>query len=238
MIEFENKFTDIIFDEIKHKYYVNNKELISVTTLIDRYCQEFNQEEALERSSKKLKKSKEEILKEWKKKMLDSSNKGKFIHFFIEKYLKKEKTIEGEYSIEIEYFINFYNDFLKNKFIIYIEKIIYNLEYKIAGTIDCLVYCPINNILYFIDWKTNEKIEDKNKYQKLLKPLMIYDQCEKEIYSIQLSLYRFIIENEINLGNYDKKNILIHLSEKNNNYKMIELPYYKYSISLLLKDLI
>lgn len=234
---FHKYFNDISFNEESHTYRKNNEDFISVTSLLHHYSQPFDSDKIASKTAKSRGVTKESLLKEWKEKGDTSAKKGKYIHKIIEDYLSNKKEINTNlYSIEINQFINFYNQFLYNKEIVYLEKVLYNEEYKIAGTIDCLAYDKEQNILYYIDWKTNEKFTFSNKYQKLKKPLDKYEQSNKEVYGLQLSLYRYIVEEAVlqneSLKNMKNKsqNIVVQFSEANQNYVIYELPYYKYSV--------
>lgn len=241
---FENQFLEVSFDHKSHTYRINDNEgFISVTTLIKKFEPEFDVEDATKKALRKPEnkgKTKDQLQTEWKAKGESSSNKGSSIHNYIENTLKNIPVeVDPRFQIEKDYFNNFQEDFLKNKNVVYSEKILYLKTFKIVGTIDCLVYCPEEDILYFIDWKTNEKISYENRYRNFKPPLQKYQHCSKEIYTLQLSMYRYIIENTI-LNNYpslpNMKNILVHLSKENRNYQIHELPYYKYSVQQILKQ--
>lgn len=234
---FQEYFNDIYFNEESHTYRKNNEDFISVTSLLHNYSEPFDSDVIASKTAKSRGVTKESLLKEWKEKGDTSAKKGKHIHKVIENYLKNKNEINTNlYSIEINQFLNFYNDFLQDKQIIYLEKVLYNDYYKIAGTIDCLAYDNKENVLYYIDWKTNEKFTVSNKYQKLKKPLNKYEQSNKEVYSLQLSFYRYIVEESV-LQNksldylMDKSvNMVVQFSEQNDNYKIHNLSYYKYSV--------
>lgn len=241
---FKDRFLETEMDEESHTYRVkNNTGYISVTTLIGKYCQPFDKEDAVKRASKKKEhkgKTEKQILTEWDEKAHNASSNGKGFHGFAENFLLSGNSIDQVVpdSKEKEYFVNFYKDFLFDKEVIYLEKILYNEYYKVVGTIDALVYCPTHNILYFIDWKTNEKISVTNKWQNFKPPINRYEQCSKEIYTLQISLYRWIIEKEIlNINSPPTmKNLLVHFSKLNSNYQVHELNYYKFSVVQLLED--
>lgn len=234
---FNKYFNDISFNEESHTYRKNNEDFISVTSLLHHYSQPFNADLIASKTAKSRGVSKESLLKEWKEKGDTSAQKGRYIHKTIENYLTDKKEINTNlYSKEINQFINFYNDFLYDKEILYLEKVLYNEYYKIAGTIDCLTYDKKENKLYYIDWKTNEKFTFSNKYQKLKKPLNKYEQSNKEVYGLQLSFYRYIVEESVlqkeSLNDMKDKsqNIVVQFSEANENYVIHELSYYKYSV--------
>lgn len=233
---FHKYFNDISFNDDTHTYRKNNLDYISVTSLLHEYSQPFDSDIIATKTAKSRGVSKESLLKEWKEKGDTSARKGKYIHKSIENFLKKNEIDTNLYSVEINQFIKFYNEFLMNKQIIYLEKVLYDDNYKIAGTIDCLAYDNKENTLYYIDWKTNEKFTISNKYQKLKKPLNKYEQSNKEVYSLQLSFYRYMIEENVLIEDdynfiKDKSiNMVVQFSDKNEDYKIHNLPYYKYSV--------
>lgn len=238
---FQNVFLDIQFNPDTHTYQVKDfsNNFISVTTLIDKYCHHFESDSISKKTAAKRGISQEELLSEWELKKNASVDKGKTIHSFIENRLKFENYQDSTnlYQKEREQFLDFENKFLKGKTVLYSEKVLYDTKNQLAGTIDCLVYDEADKKLFYIDWKTNEKISFSNKYQNLKSPLNKYQQCSKEIYSLQLSFYRYMIECEVidkndslaHLKN-NSTNMLVQLNEANEGYTIIELPYYKYSV--------
>lgn len=142
-------------------------------------------------------------------------------------------------------------DYLRIKilegFKLYVEKRTYSYEHLVAGTIDCLLVKGKDFII--VDWKTNKKelyfksgyyrkvngIEstewvDKKDY--LLAPLTHIENCKGNTYTLQLSLYAYILElwgmNCIGL-------ILYHLRE-GSKPKPYNILYDKMSCELLMID--
>jgi ATP-dependent exoDNAse (exonuclease V) beta subunit len=75
------------------------------------------------------------------------------------------------------------------------EFILYSKELGIAGTIDLLVK-NIDGSYDIYDWKTSKKIE-MNPYRGkcgILGPALTVGDCNFNHYSLQLSLYRYILE--------------------------------------------
>lgn len=80
------------------------------------------------------------------------------------------------------------------------EIIIGDEEYLVCGTIDQLFYNATHNTLEIWDWKTNKEFKVKDTYNKKLKfPLEQYDDTHFYKYSIQLNLYKWILEKNTNL---------------------------------------
>jgi hypothetical protein len=76
---------------------------------------------------------------------------------------------------------------------VYPELRLHNTKYKIAGTSDQVLVMPGKKII-IRDWKTNKEIKTSNKYDKLFYPVAHLDNCEYVKYSLQLSLYGYMLE--------------------------------------------
>lgn len=104
-------------------------------------------------------------------------------------------------------------EFLKSKidqgFKLYVEKRTYSFEHLVAGTIDCLLVKGRQFMI--VDWKTNkDELKFKSGYYKkingikstewvdtnecMLGPLKHLAHCKGTIYTMQLSLYAYILE--------------------------------------------
>ena len=62
----------------------------------------------------------------------------------------------------------------------------------------------------------------------MLGPVSHLDECEFSTYSLQLSLYRYIIEYETNLKIKDC--FIVWFNEKNDTYKLIKCADYRKEI--------
>lgn len=98
---------------------------------------------------------------------------------------------------------------IEDGWILYAEKRTYWAEYLIAGTIDCLLVK--GKLFMIVDWKTNKDelkfvsgyykkvngiktTEWVNKKEYFFKPLNHIENCKGSIYTMQLSLYAYILE--------------------------------------------
>lgn len=75
---------------------------------------------------------------------------------------------------------------------IYPELKVYNHQYKLGGTIDRPIFD--GKKVYIQDYKTNEEIVESNKYQKMYEPIAHLDDCNLTHYTLQLSLYGYMLE--------------------------------------------
>lgn len=130
---------------------------------------------------------------------------------------------------------------------LYSEKRVYWHEYLIAGTIDCLLIKGKEFII--VDWKTNKDIlnfksgyykkvngiksniwVDKKEYFK--KPIHIIEFCKGNIYTLQLSLYAYILE----LWGYSCYDLQLYHIKRDDTPKRYKINYLKSACQLLLID--
>jgi ATP-dependent exoDNAse (exonuclease V) beta subunit len=100
--------------------------------------------------------------------------------------------------------------------------------------VDQLFYNKKYNELQIWDWKTNKKIGTKNDYgEKFLEPLNNMDVCELNTYSLQLNLYKHIIEKntDLKIG----KLYICWFHESNKKYEVIECKDFSEEIKQLVK---
>jgi ATP-dependent exoDNAse (exonuclease V) beta subunit len=92
------------------------------------------------------------------------------------------------------------------------EWVVGDTEFKVAGRIDALIQLEYDGrlITSLLDWKTGT-IKLDNKYEKMKSPFNGLEDCSLNHYSIQLSLYRLIIERNLNIKL--SHSILINLPE-------------------------
>lgn len=150
--------------------------------------------------------TKEDLFHEWNQ----SAVIGTKIHEEMENYIVDNITPRHKKSIAgVEWLTANVPDACE----LYPEVIVYSKKLKIAGMIDLLVYNPEDDAYSIVDWKTNKKIHER-AYQKktgIKAATSNIEDCNLNHYSLQLSLYRYILEEEYGLK---IKNIyLAHLKE-------------------------
>lgn len=233
--EFFSSFNDITFYDEPHKYFIGKQELISVTTIIHKYQEEFNEDYWSNYKGEEFNISQREILRAWKFINEKGTMKGSAIHDYAEKLFLNKKyeypkkmivnhfgfdPIYKEYEITRKHVDKFHKD-TRNKLIpIRTEMIIYDRESLIAGMVDMLFWNVKHKILQLYDWKTNKDFTFEMKSRHLLGDLFMIEDCDLELYSLQLDLYKYIIEKNtgIKLG----QSYLVWFSHNNDNYKIIE----------------
>jgi len=261
-MELFTKFNKIKFHDDIHKYYLGNKNLISVTTVLHKYQEEFDAYYWSNRKKEELQLSQEEVLLYWKALNVKSQIKGSAIHNYAEllynnkiyKYdnersltllgkehieilaRKGEKTIEEEFKIVKTYVDNFYNDSYGKLIPIKTEFVVFDEEWELAGMMDILFWNVTKQCFQIWDWKTNKELNKESKYKiKLKKVLNHLQDCEFDIYSLQLTTYKRIIER--NTGIKIEGCYIVWFNEVNENYKILQCNDYSDEINMIMSKL-
>ncbi|MDO8610078.1 MAG: hypothetical protein Q7R95_05990 [bacterium] len=218
----------IIFQEKEHRYFWNNQELTSVSLLISNYKPIFDPQGHIVRAvAKRDGISESQVKINWEKIKVDACSKGHDFHSQAEHFIKTGEILDGTYKDVVETFskIKFPGP-LKSEIMLFSE------VYKIAGTADLV--CLINDKdIELGDFKTNKKINLKSKYgNKLLYPLEHLDASEINIYSIQLGLYKYMLEE---FGYNVKKITLHHINPETRNIDSYDIKYLKKEIKDVLE---
>ena len=183
----------------------------------------------------------EDIKKLWKYKNNHATFEGSTLHNYIENYLNnkimpepkespeglKFEEIEETYNVMKGYFHNFYNDTVgKGKLIpIKSELVVGDKDLMLCGMVDQLFWNEKYQCLQIWDWKTNTKLRMKDNFGNKMKDcLYMLDQCEFNTYSLQLTIYKKIIEKNTNLKLGTSH--LVWFNEENDNYKIINCEDY------------
>jgi len=225
----------ISFKEEGHIYNVNgNTDYTSVTKIVKNLFEQFNPDKVIDNMMKSPKWSqnkyfgmeKWEIKKQWKESGIKAAREGTQMHLNIENYYNGvEENID---NIEYKYFNNFVKD--NDNLIPYrSEWTVFDIDKKITGTID-MVFINEDNTLSIYDWKRSKdivKTTNFNKYSKL-KSIDHIPDTNYWHYSIQLNIYKYVIEK--NYGFKVRDLYLVQIHPENNNYKKLKVPFLEEEI--------
>lgn len=221
----------IRFDEASHRYWCGDQELISVTTLVNKFKPPFDRERWSKHVALRDGKTVGEVLNEWDRSRDWSCAVGTLVHSLCEElvFAGAERLLEVDVADGVgRHAVSFFAD---NPGLLdgsaSAEVMVADPSIGLAGTIDFLGHW--GDELAIIDWKTNKKI-DKSGYGKMLPPLQHMPDCNFSVYSLQLNLYRRI------LASYDKvvdRMALVHLRE--DGYKVYDVPVLEKEVDLLLE---
>lgn len=219
----------INFDPKTHTYTNIYGEIYSsVSNVISLYKKPFDSEFFSKMTAKKRGVSPEVIREEWKKNTEEACDYGKEVHSVIEGYLKGVQTKTN--SDILNSFCNVFPYKLRD---VSSEKILWNDDFKIAGTSDIIV--DVNDTFFdVLDIKTNKKFDFNNKYgELLLKPLDHLQNCKYNTYSIQLSLYAYMYSK---LTNKRPRNLaILYWCRDSKTFQKYYTPYMFWEVSVLLK---
>ena len=172
-----------------HKYTYVDDVYTSVTTFLQRFHKPFKIDYWAEVKAAERGVTKDVILNEWKVTNVTSTTIGTAVHEYIENYFKIIK--------KILIYINKFNIIFANKLHkltpVVFEQKIFSKKLKLAGTIDSIFI--FEGKIYIVDLKTNKKLRSdaEQKFEKLLKPFNKFYKNELNEYSIQLSIYAYIL---------------------------------------------
>ena len=252
IIDIPNKlftsFNDITYHDEPHKYYVNDKQLISVTTILHKYQEEFDEAYWSKIKANEFNLSVREILRAWRFVNKKGTMKGSIIHDYTEnRFLNKIfpypkqliykefgfDPILSEYEITKRHVDKFYKDVQGKLIPIRTEMVIYDKKSLIGGMLDMLFWNVKTQEFQIWDYKTNKEFTFKTN-RRLKDELYILDDSDLNIYSLQLGMYKYIIEKYtgIKLG----KSYLVWFSHNNENYKVIETKEYSYFVNIIFNN--
>lgn len=245
-----NIFNKVKYYDEPHKYFIKDRQLISVTTLIHEYEPEFDEDYWANKKAKEYNTNSDNIKYIWKFINEKGTTKGSIIHDYTENLFlnkvfpyPKENIINHfgfdpiikEYEITKNHVDRFYADSYDKLIPVKTELVVCDDEFGIGGMVDMLFYNVRKKEFQIWDWKTNKKFSyNKDAIENMLGPLSIFGKCDFNIYSIQLELYKYIIEKytTLKLGN----SYLVWFSHNNDNYKIIETQNMRAFIEPMLDD--
>jgi ATP-dependent exoDNAse (exonuclease V) beta subunit len=246
-----SKFNHIKYYDGPHKYFIGDRELTSATKFIGRFKPEFQTQIIAEQYAKKRGLNVNDVIAQWDLKRDVSTVKGSALHNYAENWWNNKEfpydptiaikefghdIIRESYEKCEKIFRNFYEDSRINLIPVKMELVVGDEDYGIGGMVDCLFYNKKSKKLEIWDYKTNKEISTKNDYGKTFnEPISHLDVCEINTYSLQLSLYKHIIQKNTNLEIGEC--YLIWINEKNSNYKVFKCKDMEAEIKLMLETI-
>jgi len=199
-------FKNLALDEATHTYKLGSHTFkYSVTEFIGKFCQPFDKNHWSKFVANRDKITQEEVLAQWEERARFSSEKGNLFHQYMEDLIhnfmnEMNQGLPYDNPQLKEKAMCFFQEVIETRRIIPIavEKSLFDLELDIAGTLD---FFGINaqGEYIILDWKTNREIKKENKFSKMLSPFEAFDDCNFYHYSLQLNIYRYILEKHCNI---------------------------------------
>lgn len=242
-------FNDVTYHDDPHKYYVDGKELISVTTIIHRYQEVFDEEYWSAYKANEYGFSQQLVKRAWEFINKKGTMKGSAIHdyaenLFLNKVFPYPKElilnefgfdpVLPEYEITKRHVDKFYDDVMGKLIPIRTEMVVHDKDTLIGGMVDMLFYNVRKKEFQIWDWKTNKAFTKEMKSRHLTGRLSILEESDLEIYSLQLQLYKYIIEKYIGikLG----QSYLVWFLHNNESYEIIETKNRDYFVKMIIED--
>lgn len=232
------KDKQISLNEENHTYNINGEtDFCSVTTFVHKNFPEFNAEEIINnmmrgknwKNSTYYGKTKNQIKNLWEENRRQAAEDGTKLHLDIEKFYNNEKV--DNKSVEFKQFLDFYKE--NNNLIPYrTEWLVFDKKLKIAGSID-MVFENQDGTLEIRDWKRSKQIFKNKPFESYSKT-----KCINHIpnlnywhYSLQLNIYKYILEKNYNKRVKNLYLVVFHPSKQ--NYEEILVPELNFEIEEL-----
>ncbi len=206
---------NITLEKESHRYSLSSEpdlEFTSVTSFVGGFFEEFEANRIatnlVATNPKYRDRSVDSLIAEWD----NSANHGTLVHKEIEECIKSGlQPTELKAKMGYKWLQRY---LMKSDFDVYPEVIVYSKELKIAGTIDLLVRDRKTDFYNIIDWKTSKRIDTSSYKGKTGIKLVTENilDCNFNHYSLQLSLYRYILEKYYDIKLLDQ--LIAHIQDE------------------------
>ena len=252
VVKLLNGFNQYTFVEDIHTYYYNGSKVkYSVTQFIKRFFKEFDSETISKKYAEKHGLTQQEVLDAWKKNGDISALSGTAIHSYLEN-AKRGKTLEIDFSkaeklglkdevwqrfnMLLPKAVSFHQDTLGKLYPVQLEYTV-GIKDFIAGNIDMLCWNEMAGELQLWDYKNTKDISMVNNYgEKCLPPFNNEDDCNFIHYSIQLNVYKAILQRV--LGIPIGKMYLVHFNYTtlDNSFDIYECKDFQTQVNAILDN--
>lgn len=222
----------ISFDEPTHKYYVNGscQGNISCTGFIHEFFGHFDAKATITKmrkgpkwaTSKYYGKTDEEIINEWSANGKEASAAGTAMHLAIEQFMHgamDEIDPAVKDTLEWKYFIKFWNECghdlepYRSEWEVFtdaVEPVNGERKIKLCGSIDMVYRRKSDGKFVIYDWKRSKEIKSDNPFGSGLAPLEHLPDTNYWHYTMQLNVYKWILENYYGLEVADLYLVILH----------------------------
>lgn len=240
----------ISFDEATHTYSVDGKELTPVSNVVSQFFTPFDAERISIRKCHGDKNAARILRDEWAAAGQMASQAGTFLHKQIEDYISqgitpetlecvtsyKGESISEEKIVDISKEWQYFLDFSRNvEFTPFrTEWKVFDLDARIAGTIDLLCTCP-DGTYEIYDWKRSKKVNPNeiNRFSRGLNGLGHLTDTPYVHYCLQQNLYRHILET--NYGIKISAMHLVVLHPEKTAYEVVNIDRMDSEVETILK---
>jgi hypothetical protein len=234
----------IKFVEKTHKYYVNGscEGNISCTGFVHEFFGHFNPKEIIAKmrrnpvkwaASKYFGKTDEEIIGEWNANGKAASEAGTAMHLAIEQFLHgapEQIAPEIKETPEWRYFIKFWEDCghdlepYRSEWEVFTDDLVPfkgERKIKLCGSIDMIFRRKSDGKFVIYDWKRSKEIKAENPFGSGLAPMDHLPDTNYWHYTLQLNVYKWILEKYYGLEVADLYLVILH--PDNPSYRRMRL---------------
>ncbi len=218
------------FVENIHKYIGDEGEYTPVTYFIKSFQPYVDWEEKCRTKAKKLGITYEELRAQWNVARDSAAAKGTAFHKRMEDVMIADGSVKvQDRTLPLMSYSTFAGikedvsmELADNT--VYAEKMIWSKNHKICGTADLVQV--IDGRIHVLDYKTNKKLDKESwrnprtgSTQKLLKPISDLDDCNFNIYQLQLNTYMYMLlqaNRKLKLGSM----VILHVIDEDGGYRV------------------
>lgn len=224
----------IHFDEPTHVYTVkgDSRGWISCTGFLHAFFPHADTDDIITKmmKSKKWPESKwygmtrEQIKQTWKDMGKEASDAGTAMHLGIEQVMNgadDEVVPEVKETKEWEYFEKYWAKDSEIWEPWRTEWEVYDEELKLAGSIDMIYRNKQDGTFAIYDWKRSKEIKMENTFSNGYGPVRNLPDCNYWHYTLQLNVYRWLLEKHYNLKISEMALVVLHPNNK--SYKRFKL---------------
>jgi hypothetical protein len=233
----------IEFHEPTHKYYVNGscEGNISCTGFVHEFFGHFDPKAIIAKMKKSSKwttskyygKTDDEIIKEWNDNGKQASSSGTAMHLAIEQFLHgspEQINLSVLDTPEWKYFMKFWDDCgddlepYRSEWEVFTDSTnssVKERKIKLCGSIDMVFRRKSDNKYVIYDWKRSKEIKSENPFGSGLAPLDHLPDTNYWHYTLQLNIYKWILETYYGLEIADLYLVILH--PDNPSYRRMRL---------------
>jgi ATP-dependent exoDNAse (exonuclease V) beta subunit len=218
----------ITFYEPTHTYTIDgsSKGIVSGTGFLHQFFPHFDAKATIQKMMRSPKwpaspyygKTADEIEALWSSKGKDASTRGTAMHLAIEQFMNGQTEIiepAVKETPEWKYFMNFWAEFGADLEPYRAEWSVFSEKHMLCGQIDMVFKRKSDGAFLIYDWKRSREIKTSNQWATGLYPLDHLDDCNYWHYTLQLNLYRWILETLYGLKIAELYLIICHPENKN-----------------------
>jgi hypothetical protein len=240
----------ITFDEESHTYTIDGEHVVrcSVTRLVHHFVKAFDADKAILMMKNNRKRpwverqreeftidgvpmTNEQIKALWSANGNEQSSRGTLMHWHVEAELNHTRPDEP-HSPEFQQFLVFKSEIMDARGWkpLRTELSMFHCGLGVAGQADCICRDPAGDVV-ILDWKRCRSIERENSFAKMRSPFEHLDDCNFNHYSLQLNVYRLMLEQEYGLRVSDMMLGVFHPDQK--EFSAVPIPRLDREMELL-----